>query len=90
MERIAVRFCIFQVKTLCFHPVQPWLAYADVNQGLTVWDWSIQQVVSAIQDIPNKPEGPMPLPPLPSNELPCLEGHLQDSHMGFLLQSTSE
>lgn len=36
--------CILQVKKLCFHPVQPWLAYADVNQGLTVWDWSSQQV----------------------------------------------
>ena len=35
---------IAQVKVLAFHPVQPWLAYADVNQGLTVWDWSSQQV----------------------------------------------
>ena len=33
-----------QVKVLVFHPVQPWLAYADVSQGLTVWDWSSQQV----------------------------------------------
>lgn len=33
-----------QVKVLAFHPVQPWLAYADVSQGLTVWDWSNQQV----------------------------------------------
>lgn len=30
---------------LAFHPVQPWLAYADVYQGLTVWDWSSQQVI---------------------------------------------
>ena len=36
-------FCV-QVKVLAFHPVQPWLAYADVSQGLTVWDWSNQQV----------------------------------------------
>ena len=33
-----------QVKSLVFHPVQPWLAYADVNQAITVWDWSSQQV----------------------------------------------
>ena len=32
------------MKVLAFHPVQPWLGYADVNQGLTVWDWSNQQV----------------------------------------------
>lgn len=35
---------ISQVKVLQFHPVQPWLAYADVNQLVTVWDWSNQQV----------------------------------------------
>ena len=34
---------MLQVKVLTFHPVQPWLAYADVNQVLTVWDWSSQQ-----------------------------------------------
>jgi hypothetical protein len=34
---------MLQVKVLTFHPVQPWLAYADVNQALTVWDWSSQQ-----------------------------------------------
>ncbi len=36
-----------QVKTLVFHPVQPWLAYADVNQTITVWDWTNQQVNSS-------------------------------------------
>ncbi|KAK9822211.1 hypothetical protein WJX81_006190 [Elliptochloris bilobata] len=34
-----------KVKVLVYHPVQPWLAYADGNQTVTVWDWSSQQVV---------------------------------------------
>ena len=33
-----------QVKVLEFHPVQPWLAYADGSHGVVVWDWSSQQV----------------------------------------------
>ena len=33
-----------QVKVLQFHPVQPWLAFADGNQTVTIWDWSSQQV----------------------------------------------
>ena len=32
-----------QVKTLDFHPVQPWLAFADFAQVVTVWDWSTEQ-----------------------------------------------
>ncbi|BDA49478.1 hypothetical protein COCOBI_14-0960 [Coccomyxa sp. Obi] len=38
-----------KVKTLVFHPVQPWLAYADVNHTITVWDWTNQQVVWEVQ-----------------------------------------
>ena len=33
-----------QVKTLEFHPVQPWLALADKGDVVKVWDWSTQQV----------------------------------------------
>ena len=33
-----------QVKVLSFHPTQPWLAYADRGQDLTVLDWQTQQV----------------------------------------------
>ena len=32
-----------QVKVLVFHPVHPWLAYADGSQTVTIWDWSSQQ-----------------------------------------------
>jgi hypothetical protein len=33
-----------QVKTLEFHPVQPWIAFADKGDVVKVWDWSTQQV----------------------------------------------
>ena len=32
-----------QVKVLVFHPVHPWLAYAEGSQTVTIWDWSSQQ-----------------------------------------------
>ena len=32
-----------QVKVLVFHPVHPWLAYADGSHTVTIWDWSSQQ-----------------------------------------------
>ncbi|GBF88621.1 hypothetical protein Rsub_01336 [Raphidocelis subcapitata] len=34
-----------KVKTLEFHPVQPWIAFADKADNVKVWDWSTQQVV---------------------------------------------
>jgi hypothetical protein len=36
-----------QVKFLDFHPVQPWIAFADVGDVVKVWDWSTQQVRGA-------------------------------------------
>lgn len=39
------------MKALVFHPIEPWLAYADVNQVITVWDWSNQQVSFCIFDL---------------------------------------
>ncbi len=27
-----------------FHPVQPWIAFADKSDMVKVWDWSTQQV----------------------------------------------
>jgi len=38
---------IQQVKTVEFHPVQPWIAFADKGDGVKVWDWSTQQVCAA-------------------------------------------
>jgi hypothetical protein len=46
-----------QVKVLEFHPVQPWLAYADGSQAVVVWDWSSQQV--------GLPYVPTPIAPAP-------------------------
>lgn len=33
-----------QVKLVEFHPVQPWIAYADTGNNVRVWDWMTQQV----------------------------------------------
>jgi hypothetical protein len=33
-----------QVKLLEFHPVQPWICYADTTDRVRVWDWTTQQV----------------------------------------------
>jgi hypothetical protein len=27
-----------------FHPVQPWIAFADGSDNVRVWDWTTQQV----------------------------------------------
>ena len=27
-----------------FHPVQPWICYADTSDRVRVWDWTTQQV----------------------------------------------
>jgi len=35
-------FC--QVKTVAFHPVLPWLAFADVAGTVVVWDWEADSV----------------------------------------------
>lgn len=35
---------LWQVKLLEFHPVQPWLAFCDTNQLVTVWNWATEQV----------------------------------------------
>lgn len=37
-------FFLVQVKVLQFHVTQPWIAFADKNQQLTIWDWSTDQV----------------------------------------------
>ena len=42
-EKVTFGF-LQQVKLLSFHPTQPWLAYADRGQDLTVLDWETQQV----------------------------------------------
>jgi hypothetical protein len=38
--------CCLQVKVVEFHPVQPWIAFADKGDVVKVWDWSTQQVRS--------------------------------------------
>jgi hypothetical protein len=32
------------VKLVEFHPVQPWIAFADKADNVRVWDWTTQQV----------------------------------------------
>ena len=32
---------------LDFHPVQPWLAFADFSHIVSVWDWATEQVGAA-------------------------------------------
>ncbi|KAK9807986.1 hypothetical protein WJX73_010745 [Symbiochloris irregularis] len=41
----AFRPTLSKVKLLQFHPVQPWLAFSDTNQLVTVWNWATEQVV---------------------------------------------
>jgi hypothetical protein len=36
--------CALQVKLVEFHPVQPWIAFADKADNVRVWDWTTQQV----------------------------------------------
>ncbi|GMH44514.1 hypothetical protein BSKO_12466 [Bryopsis sp. KO-2023] len=38
-----------KVSQLCFHPVQPWLAYVDKNSAVHVLNWESQEVLYAAQ-----------------------------------------
>lgn len=33
-----------QVKLVEFHPVQPWITFADKADRVWVWEWSTQRV----------------------------------------------
>eukprot|EP00878_Enallax_costatus_P007526 GHUV01007882.1.p1 GENE.GHUV01007882.1~~GHUV01007882.1.p1 ORF type:complete len:370 (+),score=87.34 GHUV01007882.1:171-1280(+) len=38
-----------KVKLVEFHPVQPWLAFADKSDNVRVWDWTTQQTLHDLQ-----------------------------------------
>eukprot|EP00879_Flechtneria_rotunda_P011556 GHRR01012070.1.p1 GENE.GHRR01012070.1~~GHRR01012070.1.p1 ORF type:complete len:387 (+),score=140.43 GHRR01012070.1:185-1345(+) len=38
-----------KVKLVEFHPVQPWIAFADKSDNVRVWDWTTQQILHDVQ-----------------------------------------
>jgi hypothetical protein len=54
-----------QVKVLEFHVTQPWIAMADKNQVLTIWDYSTDQVRqnACLQQKPNRNPKPLMVKP---------------------------
>lgn len=38
-----------KVKLVEFHPVQPWIAFADKADNVRVWDWTTQQALHELQ-----------------------------------------
>lgn len=44
LSQTALMLVLLQVKLLEFHPVQPWICYADTSDRVRVWDWTTQQV----------------------------------------------
>ena len=72
-----------QVKTVAFHPVLPWLAFADVAGTVVVWDWEADSVREGRKGVGKAGGGVRscqsfsscrpPPPPRPPPFRPCLK-----------------